>query len=186
MGVVAHFALPLARAANRPTKTALHTSPPEPDNCPGFISDYRLGNVAGMAKWQPGLKMDPDIFLLPKEWRPVAEIVGIDPILKLAQTIGGSQVWVTRNPIFRGKPTVLVEIVGREAAEAIEDVFGRGRMMIPRFTRLKRIIRAREMQQLRMSGVGITKLARQFKMHERSVQRSTRTKGLRTKASLKK
>ncbi|MEX2630010.1 MAG: helix-turn-helix domain-containing protein [Tistlia sp.] len=101
--------------------------------------------------------------ILPAELAEVAEAAGLEVALRLRRQLGGTAVHVARNP--RGG--LLVEAVGREAAQAIAGRFGGETIKVPMGKQLQRPL----IRHLLEQGRDVQEIARTIGCHAETVRR---------------
>ena len=111
----------------------------------------------------------PDDFAyLPPTLAEIARVAGLPAALKLAQDRGGVKVYVPRRA---PDGHWLVELLGRESADALSAQFGDERLLIPMGYERFYARAARRAAQLIEAGESLDSVARQVGVHVRTVSR---------------
>lgn len=116
-----------------------------------------------------------DFAYLPPTLAEIARVAGLKAALALAQEQGGSKVYIPRRA---PDSHWLVEIVGREAADRISELFGDQRVVIPLGPERYYARAARVAAQKLAEGKSLDAVRREVGVHVRTVSRiKARMKG---------
>lgn len=107
--------------------------------------------------------------MLPGVLRDVAEATDLTTALTLADKLGGSRVFVPREPRPGSK---LVEAVGMEAARSIAELYPTENVDIPLGPLASHGRRHREIMRLVEQGISNQEIARRLHCHNRTVRRA--------------
>lgn len=111
-----------------------------------------------------------DIEGWPEVLREIAldDRLGREVALRLSRSFGGTEVWLARNPRPKAE---LLKCVSRRHCEALVDLFGSGRLMIPMGPLTSTAERRQAIRRLLKAGRSHSFIARATKVHLMTVKR---------------
>lgn len=110
--------------------------------------------------------MELDIDQLPPQAAEIAEVVGVEPALRLVKAWGGVRLYV---PQQMPEDHLLVSTLGRAEADALAARYGGETIQIPRCLHALRAVRNGEIRRARAAGASPALLALRHGLTERQV-----------------
>jgi len=104
---------------------------------------------------------------LPESMQPIAEVIGLEPVLRLMTRHGGDRVFVPKR-LTLVHP--LVDLLGLEAALALSFHCGGDYLEIPIGARMRQANRDREICALRRQGATVSALTARFHLSRRRIR----------------
>jgi len=110
--------------------------------------------------------MSVETELLPESMADLVDIIGLPAVLKLMDSLGGTEVWVPQR-IPHNHP--LVEAAGPEAAQTLCEYMAGERFKVPRGRAFKMEVRNRAIRRERQEGAKLADLALRYELTDRQV-----------------
>lgn len=110
--------------------------------------------------------MELDIDQLPPAAAEIAELVGVEPTLRLIEAWGGVRLYV---PQQMPEDHLLVSTLGRAEADALAERYGGETLNVPRCLHAMRAVRNGHIRRDRSAGVSPALLALRYGLTERQV-----------------
>lgn len=112
--------------------------------------------------------MDIDSNLLPESLKPIAELIGMPSTISLVERYGGGRLYIPRNA---NNDHALVQVLGREAVEALASVHAGESIELPLATAALRRARDMEIYRRYNSGDSAEQLAKDYGATRRHIYR---------------